>query len=226
MGTIVESGCRNDLVAAHCEVIAAAARPGAWWSGAERIAIVNEVRRGLRHPDLPPWQAPSSIDGMLGEGHVLPDAAIDAVWRLTNHPGTLTAEWFNDITGRLPSVEHYVELVGLVAPFTAVERFASILGLDPMPLPSPQPGDPSREQVADTSVTTHWVPTTDVRGPNVGRALTGAAGAVDLWLILSQAQYVERDALLGDLNWNRGTLDRRQIELVAAKTSLVNECFY
>ena len=39
-------------------------------------------------------------------------------------------------------------------------------------------------------------------------------------------RYLPTAALLGDLDWSRGTLDRRQIELVAALTSLHNECFY
>jgi hypothetical protein len=31
---------------------------------------------------------------------------------------------------------------------------------------------------------------------------------------------------MGDLTWSRGTLDRRQIEYVAARLSVLRECFY
>ena len=72
MTSVLESGFRDDLTEAHRATIAAVGRAGAWWSGPERCAIALEVRRASVHADLPPWQAPSSIDGMIGEDHLLP----------------------------------------------------------------------------------------------------------------------------------------------------------
>jgi len=37
--------------------------------------------------------------------------------------------------------------------------------------------------------------------------------------------YMPRDAVVGELEWARGAFDPIQIELVAARTSLHNECF-
>ena len=91
--------------------------------------------------------------------------------------------------------------------------------------PDPSDDPPSNETVPN-SVTTHWVPTADINGPNVRKALTGSAGATEVYSALSEAQYVAGDALLGDLDWTRGTLDRRQIELIATETSMMNDCFY
>ena len=51
----------------------------------------------------------------------LPAAAVNAVWCLTNHPGTLTPEWYAQTVDGLPSAEYYVELVGIVG--------SSVLGL-------------------------------------------------------------------------------------------------
>jgi hypothetical protein len=39
------------------------------------------------------------------------------------------------------------------------------------------------------------------------------------------AQYMPFDAM-GDLDWSRGLLTRRQIEYVAARLSVLRECFY
>ena len=75
-------------------------------------------------------------------------------------------------------------------------------------------------------MTTHWVPTAPTTGPMVLTALSAVPAAGELMRALSDAQYVPFDALLGDLTWSRGTLTRQQIELVAAQTSLRNECFY
>ncbi len=228
--SILGSGFRTDLVDAHEAVAATVTRPGTWWTGAERRAIALEVRRALDHVDLPPWLAPSGQDqdhpAAIPADHPLPAAAVDAIWRITNHPGTLTNEWYTGIVDGLPSQEHYVELVGVVAMVNSIDRFAAIMDLAPVPLPEPQPGNPTNERVDDVAVRNHWVPTAPVKGPNVTKALSAVPADGETRQMLSGSQYVPDGALLGDLDWSRGTIDRRQIELIAAQTSLVNECFY
>lgn len=201
-------------------------RPGTWWTGAERTAIAAEVRRARQHTDLPPWEAPSGIDGLIADDHVLPVAAVDAIWRITNHPGTLTAEWYEGIVTGLPTPEHYVELVGIVAPMNAVDTFARVMDIDEIPLDDPLEGEPTRLPVEGSVVSSHWVPTAPIKGPNVLKALSAVPGDRPAFEAIAAAQYVPPDALLGDLEWGRDSLDRRQIELVAAQTSMVNECFY
>ena len=224
--SIREAGLREDLVNSHLGIIESLGEPGTWWNAAERVAIASEVRRAFEHAHLPPWVPPSGLDGVITETHPLPAGAVDAIWRITNHPGTLTLDWYQDVVERMPSPEHYVELVGIVASVNAVDRFAQILDLDPLPLPEAGPGAPTATLVSGASVTTHWVPTVDARGPNVTAALTAVPADSARRNDLSAAQYVPSDALMDDLDWTRGTLDRRQIELTAAQTSLINECFY
>ncbi|MEM7326721.1 MAG: alkylhydroperoxidase-related (seleno)protein [Actinomycetota bacterium] len=228
--SILEANIRTDLVDAHRGVAAAAARAGTWWTGAERHAIASEVRRALANADLPPWQAPSVSEpghpAAIPADHPLPAAAVDAIWRITNHPGTLTEDWYRGIVADLPSGEHYVELVELVAMVNSIDRFAAVMDLDPVPLPDPEPGEPTRQRIDGTEVRTHWVPTAPVGGPNVLKALSAIPIEGTTRQALFDSQYLPGGALLGDLDWGRDTIDRRQIELVAAQTSLVNECFY
>ncbi len=224
--TVLDTGWRTDLLDAHRSVIDRIGQPGTWWTAAERVAIAAEHRQALDHADLPPWEAPSGIEGMIAPDHPLPPAAVDAVWRLTNHPGTLTEDWYRTIIAGFDPADSYVELVGIVAAMNSLDRFAAAMELDLIPLPDATSGEPSREPVDGVSVSTHWVPTVGGGGPNVVDALSAVPDALDLVQLLSAAQYVPPDALLGDLSWSRGTLDRGQIELVAAATSLVNECFY
>ncbi len=228
--SILGSGIRSDLVEAHRAVAAAVAAPGTWWTGRERHAIASEVRRALVHAELPPWQAPSGCEAdhpaAIPADHPLPPAAVDAVWRITNHPGTLTHTWYSSILDGLPSPEHYVELVEVVAMVNSIDRFAAIMDLAPIDLPEPGAGQPSRERIDDTEIRDHWVPTAPVKGPNVSKALSAVPTDSRTRQALSASQYVPEGALLGDLDWGRDTIDRRQIELVAAQTSLVNECFY
>ena len=225
MSTILEAGLRDDLTQAHRGVIDAVATAGAWWTAAQRSAIAAEVRVALDHAEWPAWQAPSTVDGLIDPDHPLPASAVDAVWRITNHPGTLTRGWFDGIVAGLPSADHYAELVAIVAMVNSIDRLAHYLGLDPVPLVSPAAGEPSQTSPATAEVSSHWVPTTG-KGPMVLRALSCVPADAAVQRRLTEAQYVTADALLGDLNWDRGTLDRRQIELVAAHTSMVNECFY
>jgi hypothetical protein len=155
---------------------------------------------------------------------VLPDAAIDAVWRITNHPGTLVEGWYDDIVASI-TPHQYVELVGIVAGMNAVDRFADALDLDHLRLPPPRPGAPSQEG-PDAVVTTHWVPTVERGGSNVLAALSAVPTAWASSRPIASAHYVPEDKVVGDLSWNRGILSRPQIELAAAVTSFANDCFY
>jgi len=230
MGTdvrdITETDIRRDLIDSHVALLDALTKPGHWWTSAERVAIAAEARRALDNHELPPWESPSSIEGMIGDDHILPPAAIDAIWRITNHPGTLTSSWHADVVACLPSPHHYVEMAGLVAMQNVVDRFASIVGLQRISLPDPGEGEPSRMVHPEAAVTTHWVPTTPGPGPNVLKAMSIIDCDEPVRDALRNAHYLDRGALLGDLEWARGDLDRRQIELVATRTSQVNECFY
>lgn len=217
---------RSDLLEAHRETVNEWARPGNWWSAAERLAIANEVRAARAADELPPWVAPTTVDGLIDTDHPLPSAAIDAVWRLTNHSATVTSDWHRQILERGMSAEQYVELVAVVATAACLETFSLALGMGSVPLPGPAEGEPNRVSVPEAAVSTHWVPTVPMRGANVGKALTAVPVAALAWRRLSDAQYVPAEALLGDLSYSRGALDRMQIELVAARTSLLNECFY
>ncbi|MGI9612070.1 MAG: alkylhydroperoxidase-related (seleno)protein [Acidimicrobiales bacterium] len=227
---------RSDLDDAHAATVAQWAQPGNHWTGAERLAMVTEVRQARAHASapgetLPAWVGPTTVDAdshqhLPVSGGSLPANAIDAVWRLTNHPGTLTADWYQAILDEGMSPERYVELVAVVATANCIDVFATALGLPPRELPPPSPGEPDGVTVDDVAVRAHWVPTAPVRGANVGKALTSVPVAVVAWRRLSDAQYVPTDALLADLRWSRGSLDRLQVELLAARTSLLNECFY
>lgn len=217
---------RVDLEQAHRETVRSWAAPGNHWTGAERLAMVALARSAREADELPPWISPTTVDGLVGDDEILPGAAIDAVWRLATHPGTLTESWYRDIIGRGLSPERYVELVAVVATAVCVDVFSAAIGVDPIRLPDPAEGRPDGRVIAGAAVTGHWVPTVAGRGANVGRALTAVPVAVEAWLRLSDVQYVPPEALIKDLTWSRGALDRMQVELLAARTSLLNECFY
>ena len=221
---------RDDLAAAHGEIAARWSRPGTWWTGAQRSEIVRQVRAARDHRTddggvLPPWVQPSSIDGLVNGTGPLPAAAVDAIWRITNHPGTLTEDWYQSIIDRGVDPLAYVELVGLVAQSNCVDRFADALELSRIELDEPTDGPPGREG-APAAVKYHWVPTADLRMPNVIKALSAVPAENEALFILSDAQYVPMERVRGDVVSDRNSLTRPQIEVLAARTSKLNECFY
>lgn len=208
--TVLESEVRADLQATQAAFVASIATPGTWWDATERLEIAVEVRRAALHRDTAPWAGPDGLAGII--------------WRLTNHPGTLTVEWYRTAVAAITPLQ-YVELVGIVAGLTAVDRFAEAMEFDTLPFPAALAGDPLRT-VTESSVTAHWVPTTQERGANVLVAMSAVPGAWESTRPISASHYVPTDKITGDLSWARGTLTRPQIELVAAVTSYAGECFY
>jgi hypothetical protein len=61
--------------------------------------------------------------------------------------------------------------------------------------------------------------------PPVVRALSAVPSSRDVQRKLIAAMYMDGPDM-ADMDWSRGTLDRRQIELVAARLSCLRECFY
>jgi alkylhydroperoxidase family enzyme len=188
--------------------------------------MVAEVRRARDADTFAPWESPSTVDGLISDGHALPDAVVDLVWRLTNHPGSLTSEWHDSILGRGVQALAYVEVVSIVAQVNCVDRFADALELDRVSMPEAQPGEPDGQVPDDAAVRLHWVPTADVGGANVWRALSGVPAEQEARSRLSTPHYLEGRAVFGDVVSDRFSLQRVQMELIAARTSKLNECFY
>lgn len=217
---------RADLDEAHTEVAMRWATTGSWWSGVERLSMVEEVRRARDFAELAPWESPSQIEGLVSKDHVLPEAVVDAIWRITSHPGTLTAEWHASILGRGVHPEAYVELVAVVAQANAVDRFADALNLDRVELPAPDASEPAKISETALQVSSHWVPTANIKGPNVLKALSAVPFENESLSLLSSVQYVRFGDLLSDLVSKQNSLSRMQVEVIAARTSKLNECFY
>jgi hypothetical protein len=233
---------REDLPAAHRRAWERLARPGTWWTGAERVAIAAEARRAWdcslcrrRKAALSPYTADGRHDG----GEDLPDAVVDAVHRIVTDPGRLAKGWFDKLIAAGVSDAHYVELVGVIGTVVSIDAFCRGLGVPLHSLPEPEPGEPSRNRPASACSEGAWVPTipsgrardaeADLyagvpRAPNVIRALSLVPDAVRQLRELSAAHYLTPREMM-DLERGR-SIDRRQMELIAGRVSALRECFY
>jgi alkylhydroperoxidase family enzyme len=216
--------------------------PGAWWTGAERVAIAVASRRAATCALCAARKAalsPASIGGTHDGASDLSPAVIDVVHRVRTDAGRLTREWFEGVRAAGMTEEHYVELIAVTAFVAGIDAFARALGIPPFPLPAPLPGAPSRHRPTGAHASTAWVPMIDpgdasgpeeglyglaVMVPNIIRALSLVPDAVRMLRCLSAAHYVREDQIADPTI--RRTLDRPQMELVAARVSALNECFY
>ena len=242
-------GVRDDLTAAHARYWRRLGRPGANWSGAERVAIAREVRhasecafcRRLRVA-LSPHAESGIHDVDPGNSDLLPAAAADAIHRIVNDASRLTARWYERILAGGLTDGQYVELVGTVVSVLSIDSFCRAIGVPLHPLPEAEPGSASGYRPPSAA---HdggsWVPMVPFdnsgtpeadlwppnRTGNVIRALSLAPDEVRTLHDLGGAHYIDH-GLVRDPSASRegGALSRAQIELVAGRVSMLNDCFY
>lgn len=234
---------RPDFGAAHARYWGRLRRPGAFWTGPERVAIANEARAAH---DCPLCQArraalsPNSVDGEHHAVSTLPAAAVEAVHRIVTDASRLTRRWYGSLLEAGLTEGHYVELVGTVVAVVSIDAFALALGVANRPLPAPLAGDPSGYRPATAGADDAWVPMVAVDNAgtpeadlwpsgstgNVVRAMSLVPDEVRTLKDLSAAHYLPmaRVRVAGD---NDGrVLTRSQMELVAGRTSALNACYY
>jgi hypothetical protein len=217
---------RPDLVLAHRRSLDHVVAAGARLDGTRRRELAAVARAAFLAVEAPPpWARPFG------------DTLLDAVHRLTRHAGTLTDSWYRQLVGREPVPDDaidaideldWVEAVGVVCATVPVVAFARAAGLPVPDLPDAVPGRPTG-LVADELATAqlNWVPVAAPadRVAAVVQALSAAPGEwTNLWQ-LAAAQYMS-DRQMDDPSWNRGTLSRAQMELVAGRLSAARQCFY
>lgn len=231
---------RADLTEAMSAAWDALSKPGSGFTGSQRVAMARVARAALADDEpLPPWVRPSTVDDRAADADLAPHLA-DAVYRLTLHAKTLTEDWYRDVLSMAElTPQQWVEAIEVVIVVVSVDGFASAAGLPQAELPAAEAGTPtgSAAEVQAKPARHHWVPVVhredDAEGyyggaamvPPVVRALSAVPSSRTTQRKLISAMYMD-GAAMADMNWTRGTLDRRQIELVASRLSALRECFY
>lgn len=241
---------RDDIPEAYRAFWQRLAKPGSWWTGAQRIAIAAESRAALRCDwcakrklALSPYQP--AADGETHQtdtrySHALPDEAIDAVHRVITDQSRITRRYVEDNVEAGLSKGAYVELVGLVVATFSIDEFHRALGLALEDLPEPEAGDITRYEPKHLSEDIGFVPTIPLEGAvgpeadlwptgrtaNVARALTLVPDALRDWQQLGAAQYLSFKQMENMGQEEARALNRSQIEMIAGRVSSINECFY
>lgn len=229
---------RRDLTDAMIGVWERLGQPGPSWPAAQRLAMARVARAAVSDLDpLPPWVKPSTVDERAADPDLAPHVG-DAIYRLTLHAATLTEDWYHETLSLAEMTpQQWIEAIEVVVAVVAIDGFAAAAGLPLAELPSAQPGPPlGVDGVPSRAARHHWVPVQHVedghgyygdvpRVPPVIRALSAVPRCHRTMYELIGAMYMDGPAM-ADMDWTRGTLDRRQIELVASRLSSLRECFY
>ncbi len=234
---------REDLSVAYREFWARLARPGSWWTGAERVAIAQESRDAVscnfcaeRKEALSPY----SFDGEHQHGGVLNPLAVDAVHRIVTDQVRITQAFVEDNQAGGLTKEQYVELAGIVTVTFSIDEFNRALSLPLEPLPEAEDGEPTHYRPDHAVEGTGFVPMIPTQGnvgpeadlwpegvdANVLRAFSVVPDAVRDWRLVGDAQYLSLPGMQIFAGDTGRSIDRMQIELVAARVSSHNECFY
>lgn len=166
--------------------------------------------------------------------------AIDAVHRVVNHAGRITRSWVEDNTTKGLSNSAYVELVGVVVCVLSIDEFHLCLDMSLEPLPPAQAGvitryvpDVLRDDIGFVPMIPKEGAVGQERdlfpggvGANVLRALSSVPQALHDWLALAAAQYLPVERMGNMVRDDARSIDRMQMELMAARVSSINECFY
>lgn len=232
---------REDLAAAHQQAFDRLSGPGAWWTGAERIAIAAEVRNAAVCPlcrDRKLALSASAVDGKHATLGDLGPAAVEVIHRVTTDPGRLSKSWFDSVISQGLSHGEYVEIISIVVVIVTIDSFCYAIGVAQNPLPDPVEGEPSHYRPEGLVDDVAWVPVLDPdrvaaaesdlfpgsRTGNVIRALSLIPDVVRDLRPLSAAHYMNLDDML---DFSKGlSIDRMQVEFIAGRVSALNECFY
>lgn len=233
---------RRALIDAIDEAWERLRQPGTWWTGAERLAIAAEVRASQgcslcrdRKAALSPYQ----VNGAHDAAHNLPEAAVEAIHRLATDAGRVTRKWVRAICEGALGEERYVEIVSIVAIVTALDTLDGALGRPVRSLPLALPGEPTRKRPAGARLDIAWVATLDpnvmqqgdlnpfvIHGDkNIHRGVSLVPQEVMNFFDLDVHLYLQ-DHEIRDFENDYRAISHAQIELIAARASAINDCFY
>lgn len=182
--------------------------PGTWWTAAERVAIARQARRAKSGDTA--GEEPLSI------------VANEAAAMIAANAHHIDQRWIRNCHDRGLEPLPMVELLAVVAKIVAIDTCLRGVGREPVDLPPPAAGEPSRETVEGADINRGWLPTTGPASAPV--CLSAVAAEHQAWEELHSAFYLSIEEMR-DLDIDKG-LHRSQIELLAARTSYYNDCFY
>jgi len=212
------------IVAGHADAVwAALGEPGAWWTGAERLAIAKIARISAPRPLWDRVPALDTLSRDRGVEGLLP-FLVALAERLAVEPSLFSRDEVQAIAAEIGDAA-YAELASVICSVVAIDQAATALGNPYRSFPAPEAGDPSRVRPEGMADVGGHIEMSEVNfGPNVARSLSLAGADHTRWQMLTFTMYAGEG--FAEMVWDDRALSRPQVELLAARTSALNECFY
>ena len=245
LSALVSFPVRHDLKAAYESAWQHLAHPGTWWNGKQRLSIAAESRNALvcrlcreRAEALSPY----AVEGVHDDLGILPESVVEVIHRVRTDSGRLTEAWYREALVNGLSEPQYVEIVAVISITTALDTLARGLGVPIRTLPRPESGDPTCHRPAGAKRTLAWVPflepedvadidpdpypgkTLDLIA-NIHRAMSLVPTEVAAFFALDDVIYLPQWAMK-DFSREFRAISHAQIELLAARVSMINRCTY
>ena len=161
------------------------------------------------------------------------------VHRIVTDSGRITASWVEGLEAQGIEDACYVEMLSVVTQVLVVDDFCLALGLPLQPLPNPESGPVAHERPASAvkgNTFVPWIPPAAAEendlfgsGPivNMYRAMSLVPDAVRAAQDLMTVHYMPYQQVprYTDADHQRA-IDKSQMEVVAARVSFLNDCFY
>ncbi len=195
---------------------------GSWWSGSQRIAIAQHVRRSAPRPL---WDKAPALDTLPDDyDGELTSFEIGVVERVTVEPSSIDFEVYKHIVERMGE-DKYAELAAVVSQVVPIDHVHDALGIEREELPLAIDSEITMERPEGLVFDVGFLPTLPAEGlPHVAVALSLALADNARRMLLVRSMYSGQS--FGEMVWTHRSLSRPQVELVAARTSALNECFY
>ena len=226
---------RQDLTEAHGRAWSAIAAPGTWLTGAERVAVAEEIRRAHG------CELCRRIKAALSPNSVgtHEDAREELIHRVVSDPGRLSEKWVQSVLARGLTEGEYVEIVGLVAMVMMIDTFHLAAGLPPRELPQPRSGEPTRYRPAGAKKQAAWLPlvepqdATEADGPMyptpkagyIYRGLSLVPQSLRDYWALANCHYLPGQYVY-QFDKSIRAISRPQMEILAARVSALHQCVY
>ena len=232
----LEYPVRGSIESEHELQLQSLTATGTWWNGEEKAYLAREARAVLADESSAQIKPKNSTN----ESRVL-DAAKNVVHQIASGGNGITRKTLDRALDSGLSEEQYVETVGLASRTVCLDIFCEGLGIPRLEFKQPSDDEASKEipeTLADEGAWLKTIPS-GAEGKNAGLNLYGKIPAPFIFRALSlvpdearrvialiTTQYVPFEELMNFSFSHEESFGRPHVELVAGRTSAINECFY
>lgn len=224
--------------ALHADELLSFARPGTWGTANQRTAIAAEARKARCEAGV----LESAGDEGLATAANLPEPARRLAREVALGGVGINRDYCNQVQAEGVTEGAYVEIVGVVARLTHLDVFARGIGVPSRQLGEPmEDKEPSRERpdvAKKEGFFTASIPSAPEGGelaesifgkspaPNILRSLSLVPDEARRLNRIMDQEYFSIETIFDLTYSSHDALSRPQIEIVAAKVSQLNQCFY